>query len=105
MAATSSWWLSASRAAVDDGEPPGEVEVAIAGAGLLGVCCAYWLARMGVSVAVLERQAVASGATGRNSGLVIPTTAESYHQAVGRLGAPVATRVRGLAVQGAGLPA
>ncbi len=99
----SSLWLRASRASVDTGELPGETGIAIAGGGLLGVCCAYWLARMGASVVVLERHAVASGATGRNGGLVIPTTAEPYDQAVDRLGAPVAQAVRQLAVEGARL--
>ena len=96
-----SLWLSASRAPVDTGEPPGETGVAIVGAGLLGVCCAYWLARMGADVILLERDAVASGATGRNSGLVIPTTAEPYDQAVRTLGATVAAAVRRLAEAGA----
>ncbi|HZM82745.1 MAG TPA: FAD-dependent oxidoreductase [Candidatus Limnocylindrales bacterium] len=98
-----SLWLSASRASVDAGEPPGEADVAVVGAGLLGVCCAYWLARLGAKVVVLEQQAVASGATGRNSGLVVPTTAEPYDQAVGRLGAPVAAAVRRLAIEGSRL--
>jgi len=98
-----SLWLSASRAAVDSGEPPGETDVAIVGGGLLGVCCAYWLARMGATVTVLEQQAIAGGATGRNSGLVIPTTAEPYDQAVNRLGPPIAADVRRLAGEGARL--
>ena len=96
-----SLWQRADRASVDAGEPPGEADVVIAGGGLLGVWCAFWLARAGARVVVLEQDAVASGATGRNSGLVIPTTADPYNQAVSRLGAPVAADIRGLAVDGA----
>ncbi len=100
---TDSLWLTAPRAATDTGDLPKETDVVIAGGGLLGVMCAYWLARAGSTVVLLERHAMASGATGRNSGLVIPTTAEPYDQAVGRLGAPVAMAIRQLAVDGAHL--
>jgi glycine/D-amino acid oxidase-like deaminating enzyme len=98
-----SLWLNASRAPVDAGEPPGGADVVIVGGGLLGVSFAYWLARGGASVVVLEQHALASGATGRNSGLIIPTTAEAYDQAVNRLGAPVAMALRQLAVDGTAL--
>ncbi|GIH05427.1 FAD-dependent oxidoreductase [Rhizocola hellebori] len=100
---TSSLWQSGSRAVVGSGEPPREADFVVVGAGLLGAMCAYWLARAGSSVVVVERHAVAWGATGRNSGLVIPTTAEAYDQAVLRLGAPTAMAIRQLAAEGAGL--
>lgn len=42
--------------------------MAVIGGGLLGTAICYWLARQGVSVALLERSALAAGATGRNGG-------------------------------------
>lgn len=47
------------------------VDVAIIGGGIAGASAAYFLARLGVrNVLVLERSAVAAGASGRASGLV-----------------------------------
>ena len=45
-------------------------DVVIVGAGVQGASLAFHLARRGVRVVVLERTAVAAGATGRSSGLV-----------------------------------
>jgi len=45
-------------------------DVIIIGAGVQGASLAFHLARRGVSVLVLERDAVAAGATGRSSGFV-----------------------------------
>ncbi len=48
------------------------VDVAIIGGGIAGASAAYFLARLGVrNVLVLERSAVAAGASGRASGLVV----------------------------------
>src|SRR4051812_44651255 len=43
------------------------VDVAIVGAGITGLTCAYLLARSGVRVAVLERERVAHGESGRTT--------------------------------------
>jgi sarcosine oxidase, subunit beta len=48
----------------------GTADVIVVGAGVHGASLAFHLARRGVSVLVLERQAVAGGATGRSSGFV-----------------------------------
>lgn len=45
-------------------------DVAIIGAGILGCSTAYFLAREGVSVTVLDPVGVGAGASGRNNGLV-----------------------------------
>ena len=45
-------------------------DVVIIGAGIVGVSTAYFLAREGVSVTVLDTVGVAAGASGRNNGLV-----------------------------------
>jgi gamma-glutamylputrescine oxidase len=82
---------------------PGTADVLIIGGGILGVCCAYWLAKLGHHPVLLERKVVAAGATGRNGGMVIPATAEPYPGAIRRLGAAVARSVRARATEGLGL--
>ena len=48
-------------------------DVIVVGGGIVGVSCAYELALAGASVTLIERQELASGASGRNQGLwVLP---------------------------------
>lgn len=49
-----------------------EADVAIIGAGYLGLSAAYHLAKSGAKVMVFEAQFPGSGASGRNSGIVVP---------------------------------
>ncbi len=72
---------------------PSVADVAIVGGGLLGAATCYWLARAGVHVVLLERTALADGATGRNGGFVRAGTAESYPEAIARLGPQTARAV------------
>jgi glycine/D-amino acid oxidase-like deaminating enzyme len=65
---------------------PDTVDVLVVGGGLFGVATAYWLARAGQQVALLERAGVAYGASGRNGGFVVAGTHEDYPAAVQRLG-------------------
>ncbi len=46
--------------------------VVIAGGGVIGVCCAYYLARRGARVVVLERGELARGASYGNAGSISP---------------------------------
>jgi len=46
--------------------------VSIVGGGVIGVCCAYFLARRGADVTVLERDEVGQGASFGNAGLISP---------------------------------
>jgi D-amino-acid dehydrogenase len=54
---------------------PGEVRpqrLAVIGAGMVGLCTAWFLQEAGLQVTVLERTAVAAGASGGNAGWVTP---------------------------------
>lgn len=52
----------------------------------MGTATGYWLAREGVSVALLEREAIGWGATGRNGGFVVAGPTESYPETIRLLG-------------------
>jgi gamma-glutamylputrescine oxidase len=69
------------------------VDVAVVGAGIAGLATAYALARDGQSVAVLERDRIASAASGRNAGFVLAGVAENYVAARRRYGEERAARV------------
>ena len=47
------------------------VDVVVVGGGVVGAACAYSLARRGAAVTLLERAALAAGASGRNHGLLV----------------------------------
>jgi sarcosine oxidase subunit beta len=50
-----------------------EADVAIVGGGIIGLSCAYYLARAGRRVVVFERRTVGDEASGRNGGHLSPT--------------------------------
>jgi glycine/D-amino acid oxidase-like deaminating enzyme len=88
-----SYWHQSAANALEGDELPAAVDVAVVGAGLLGASTAYWLAREGARVALIERGWPAAGATGRNGGMMVAGTAEGYPQAVKRLGRETARAV------------
>jgi glycine/D-amino acid oxidase-like deaminating enzyme len=65
---------------------PPTADVVVIGGGLLGCSAAYWLARSGIRVIVLEQAAPAFGATGRNGGFHVVGTSEAYHTMVTHFG-------------------
>ena len=65
---------------------PHSVDVAVIGGGLMGTATSYWLARAGISAVLIEREAIAWGATGRNGGFVVAGPAKSYTETITRLG-------------------
>ena len=48
-------------------------EVIVIGGGVIGVCSAYYLAEQGIQVSVIERGDIASGCSGANAGLIVPS--------------------------------
>ena len=88
-----SYWQSTSFPFSLSTHLPSVADVAIIGGGLLGAATCYWLARAGVPVVLLERTALADGATGRNGGFVRAGTAESYPEAIARIGPQTARAV------------
>ncbi len=46
-------------------------KIIVIGGGLVGVCTAYYLSKMGRQVTLLEQRGIASGASGRNGGMIM----------------------------------
>jgi gamma-glutamylputrescine oxidase len=88
-----SYWQSTVPALPLSTKLPRIIDVAVIGGGLLGTATCYWLARQEISVALLERSALAAGATGRNGGFVVAGPTESYPKAVAHLGHQAARAV------------
>ena len=92
---TTSFWLArdAARPRPDPLEGDASADVAIVGGGIAGIACAYALVREGAAVLLLERDHLATGASGRNAGFVLGGVAENYVAACRRYGSERATRV------------
>ena len=58
--------------------------VVVVGGGIIGAACADELTRRGASVTLLERDELASGASGRNQGLWVPPEDPALHQIASR---------------------
>ena len=70
--------------------PPAEVDVLIVGAGITGAAVLALLATAGRSVACVDADRVAGGASGRNAGFLLTGVADCYATAVDTLGHDVA---------------
>ena len=55
------------------GAERGNLAIVVVGAGVIGICAAWFLARRGVRVSVLERGSVAAGASEGNAGTISPS--------------------------------
>jgi gamma-glutamylputrescine oxidase len=93
------WHVTGTPVAPDPVDWSSAAEVVVVGGGLLGVSTAYWLACAGVAVALIERAAIAAGATGRNGGLVVAGAAEAYPALIRRVGQPAARALWSLTLQ------
>jgi glycine/D-amino acid oxidase-like deaminating enzyme len=87
------YWLDTAPQGPDRSstEVGGNVDVAVVGAGLTGLSAALHLARKGAKVAVLERETVAWGASGRNGGMATPGLSVGFRDAIARYGFPTAS--------------
>jgi glycine/D-amino acid oxidase-like deaminating enzyme len=87
-----SYWLDTAPATPDRSrtEVSGEVDVAVVGGGLTGTSAALHLARKGARVAVLEKETVGWGASGRNGGMATPGLSLGLRDAIKRYGFPTA---------------
>jgi glycine/D-amino acid oxidase-like deaminating enzyme len=87
-----SYWLDTAPAGPDRSrtEIGGHVDVAVVGGGLTGMSAALHLARKGARVAVLEKETVGWGASGRNGGMATPGLSLGIRDAVAKYGLPTA---------------
>lgn len=53
---------------------PGRAEAVVVGGGVIGLSAAYWLARRGAAVVVLDGRCIGWGASGRNAGLLLASS-------------------------------
>jgi glycine/D-amino acid oxidase-like deaminating enzyme len=95
-----SYWHATSEILTPEGELPDAADVVVVGGGMLGSWTAYWLARGGANVVLVERTAIAWGATGRNGGFVGGGPAEGLSGAIARVGAEDAWAVQEMSFQG-----
>ena len=52
---------------------PQSTDVLVVGGGIVGVCTALYLRRMGVEVTLVEKDRLASGSSHGNAGLLVPS--------------------------------
>jgi glycine/D-amino acid oxidase-like deaminating enzyme len=95
-----SYWHATAEPPVPTDELPDGVDVVVVGGGMLGCWTAYWLARAGTAVTLVERAAISWGATGRNGGFVTAGLAEGFANASQRVGLDAARAVWKLSVEG-----
>lgn len=95
-----SHWHTTSPPPVPDDPLPSQTDIAVIGGGMLGCWTAYWLARQGADVTLLERNVIGWGATGRNGGFLMRGGAMGYGAAIDSFGRDDAHAIWSLAAEG-----
>lgn len=88
-----SYWHATAAPLVPSDPLPAAADVVVVGGGNLGVWTAYWLARSGADVTLIERDAISWGATGRNGGFVGAGLAGGLEATAERIGEDAAWSV------------
>ena len=81
-----SYWLATADEFETPTALPGRAQVVVVGGGVFGVSTAFFLAQAGADVLLLESGRLAGGATGRNAGIVHPSTTQDYREAIAQWG-------------------
>ncbi len=105
MAEPRSYWHATFDPLNPDDKMPATTDVAVIGGGMLGCWTAYWLARAGVPVTLLEKNVIGWGATGRNGGFLVGGTASGFGALSRRIGEEAARQVETIAAEGRELAA
>jgi len=89
----SSYWHDTSDLRIPSSPLPSRIDYVVVGGGVVGSATAYFLAKAGHKVALIERVHPAHGATGRNGGFIGFGPAEGYLGAQQRLGTAAAQQI------------
>jgi gamma-glutamylputrescine oxidase len=95
-----SYWHATAPPPVPADALPDAADVVVVGGGMLGVWTAYWLARAGADVTLIERTAISWGATGRNGGFVTAGLADGFAGTAARVGEHDARAIWTLSAEG-----
>lgn len=95
-----SYWHATAPPPVPSAALPDACDVVVIGGGQVGTWTAYWLARAGADVTLIERTAISWGATGRNGGFVSAGLADGFTATAVRIGEEGAWGVWRISEQG-----
>lgn len=94
-----SYWQETFDLTMPSSPLPARASHVVVGGGIVGSATAYFLAKAGHNVVLIERVHPAHGATGRNGGFIGTGPAEGYAGAQARLGAAPAQQIYELTIQ------